>query len=97
MEMIKSRYLSLLLLVAPAFQSWAQYDQDINVEGKYVPEFIPQDRIGVFPRPVRFPLEKSTLDYSLTGVHADFTPQGHSRTSDGMERHAALVRFKGIP
>lgn len=75
MEMIKSRYLSLLLLAAPAFQSWAQYDQDINVEGKYVPEFIPQDRIGVFPRPVRFSLEKSTLDYSLTGVHADFTPQ----------------------
>ena len=75
MEMMKTRYISLLLLAAPAMQGAAQYDQDIDVEGKYVPEFIARDRIGLFPRPVKFPLEKSALEYSLAGVHADFTPQ----------------------
>lgn len=75
MEMMKTRYISLLLLAAPALQGAAQYDQDIDVEGRYVPEFIARDRIGLFPRPVRFPLEKSTLSYSMAGVHADFTPQ----------------------
>lgn len=53
----------------------AQYDQNFNVEGKYVPEYINHDRIGLFPKPVRFPLEKSALRYSLQGVNADFTPQ----------------------
>lgn len=52
----------------------AQYDQNINVEGKYVPEYISHDRIGLFPEPVKFPAQKSELDYSLTGVNADFEP-----------------------
>lgn len=66
---------ALTLAGASAFQSQAQYDQDISVEGKYVPEVIILDRIGMFPRPVKFPLEKSSLQYSLNGVNADFTPQ----------------------
>lgn len=73
--MSSKHYIPLLLIAAASLPAAAQYDQDINVEGKYVPEIINHDRIGLFPRPVRFPLEKSTLDYSLSGVNADFHPQ----------------------
>ncbi len=69
------RYIPTLILVAASLPVMAQYDQDISVEGKYVPEFIPRDRIGLFPRPVKFPADKSTLSYSLNGVNADFVPQ----------------------
>ena len=40
-----------------------------------MPEFIPQERIGVFPAPVKFAVAPSSLDYSLSGVAADFRPQ----------------------
>lgn len=53
----------------------AQYDQSIAVEGKYKPEYIDHDRIGVFPRPVRFGLDESPLQFSLGGVNAGFAPQ----------------------
>lgn len=67
--------LSLLLMAAAAMPAAAQYDQDINVEGKYVPEYIDHARIGLFPKPVRFPHEKSELQYYMTGVNAKFSPQ----------------------
>ena len=77
MEMMHTRHISSLLLLAAAtaLPAAAQYDQDINVEGKYVPEYIQHDRIGIFPRPIRFEAAKSSLSYSLGGVNADFTPQ----------------------
>lgn len=75
MEMMFKRYIPAILIAAAGLPAMAQYDQDITVEGKYVPEFIPQDRIGLFPRPVKFPAEKSSLSYSLAGVNADFIPQ----------------------
>ena len=74
MEMMKHKYISALLLASVAFPVCAQYDQDIDVEGKYVPEYIRHDRLGLFPKPIKFPLEKSTLEYALGGVDADFTP-----------------------
>ena len=64
-----------ICLAASVLPVLAQYDQNIAVEGEYVPEFINHDRIGVFPRPVSFPLEKSALPYSFAGVNANFTPQ----------------------
>lgn len=76
MEMKISRYAAALAALAlAASPAAAQYDQDIEVEGKYVPEFIPRDRVGLFPRQMSFSLGESTLDYSLGGVHADFIPQ----------------------
>lgn len=71
------KYISSIILLASIipFPVLAQYDQDIAVEGKYVPEYINHDRIGIFPKPVRFPLEKSNLQYSLEGVNADFLPK----------------------
>lgn len=72
---MNSRYAAICLLMTAALPAAAQYDQDITVEGKYVPEYIPQDRIGVFPKPIKFPAETSALTYSLVGINADFTPQ----------------------
>lgn len=72
---MNKRYFTALLCASTfAAGCFAQYDQSFSVEGKYVPEYINHDRIGVFPKQVRFPLEKSSLEYSLQGVNADFTP-----------------------
>lgn len=71
--MKKIPYILLFSLLAVPYAK-AQYDQNIAVEGKYVPDYIDHDRIGIFPQPVRFSLEKSTLEYSLSGTNADFTP-----------------------
>lgn len=68
------RLLSSGVLLAAVMPAIAQYDQNINVEGKYVPEFIDRDRIGLFPKQLKFPPQKSELAYSLTGVNADFAP-----------------------
>lgn len=68
-------YSFIILFSAAIIPVFAQYDQSISVDGKYVPEYINHDRIGVFPKPVRFSLDKSTLQYSMAGTSADFTPQ----------------------
>lgn len=68
------RVAPIILLSLLSLTARAQYDQSINVEGKYVPEYIGHDRIGIFPRQVKFPLEESSLQYSMQGVNADFTP-----------------------
>lgn len=70
---MKKIIFSIFLIAGSLFAS-GQYDQSIAVEGKYTPEYINHDRIGVFPTPLRFPLEKSSLQYSLSGTNADFLP-----------------------
>lgn len=52
----------------------AQYDQTINVEGKYTPQIIRLDRINTFPRQERFPLESAPLPYDATGLVTPFDP-----------------------
>lgn len=95
MEMMHTtRHIAFLLLAGAALPAAAQYDQDINVEGKYVPEYIQHDRIGLFPRPVRFEAAKSSLSYSLAGVDADFTPQAVPAPATGWRtlRHTGDTR-----
>lgn len=61
-------------MLCSAATAMAQYDQDINVEGKYVPEYIGHDRIGLFPKPMKLETRQSELPFSLTGVNADLEP-----------------------
>ncbi|MGN0236926.1 MAG: hypothetical protein ACI4AK_02400 [Lepagella sp.] len=79
MTITRSKYLILTavatLLALTAIPASAQYDQQINVEGEYVPEYINHDRIGLFPRPLKLTAEESQLDYSTLGVAANFNPQ----------------------
>lgn len=73
MEMKKM--LAKAMVAAFALPAMAQYNQDITVEGRYVPEFIPRDRIALFPEAVRFGVDNSVLQYSLPGVTVDFLPE----------------------
>ena len=79
MTITRLKYLILTaaasLLALCTIPASAQYDQQINVEGEYVPEYINHDRIGLFPRPLKLSAEESSLDYSTQGVAANFTPQ----------------------
>lgn len=61
----------MLLLPAGAF---AQFNQSISVEGKYVPEIFRLDRINSFPQQVRFNLETNPLSYDSKSVPAGFSP-----------------------
>lgn len=67
-------FLPLLISGLSTLASFAQYDQDIDVEGTYVPEYIARDRIGMFPVPVRPEVKQSLLDFDLRGTDADFLP-----------------------
>ena len=55
--------------------AFAQYDQTIEVEGKYVPEVIPRERVAIFPPQQKFRFSATPLPFSETGVHANFHPQ----------------------
>ena len=85
MKLIQNKYriLAAGLLVAAWLPAAAQYDQDIDVEGKYTPEYIAMDRIGMFPKPVKFAVEKSSLAYTLGGVDAAFIPNAIPAVATG--------------
>lgn len=74
MSLKRNILLTALAAICPAIAS-AQYDQEINVDGKYLPEYIDRDRISIFPVPLRPEVAQSSLQYSTAGVVADFTPQ----------------------
>lgn len=82
-------------ILAGGLQVSAQYDQNINVEGKYVPEYINHDRLGLFPEPIKFPAQESELNYSLTGVNADFEPQLVPLQATGWKSTRAYSATKG--
>ncbi len=67
--------LAALAPLGTAVPARAQFNQQIAVDGKYVPEIIPLDRINSFPRRERFELTNSPLAYDTQGVAAAFAPQ----------------------
>ncbi|MDE5887114.1 MAG: hypothetical protein K2H46_05940 [Muribaculaceae bacterium] len=52
----------------------AQLHEQINVEGKYVPEVIKAEKINAFPKPVELSLASTPLSYEGQGVAAAFSP-----------------------
>lgn len=94
LDIIKSALIAGAIL-AGEIQVSAQYDQNINVEGKYVPEYINHDRIGLFPEPIKFPAQESELNYSQTGVNADFEPQLVPLQATGWNSTRAYSASKG--
>lgn len=69
------KYILTIIAACMAIGAQAQYDQTIEVEGKYLPDIIDHDRVGRFPKAVRFGIEQTPLSYSMDGLVADFTPQ----------------------
>ncbi len=66
---------SIARYAASAMLLWAtgasaQFDQTISVDGRYVPEYIGREKIGMFPRPERFSINAGSLDFDRTGVVA---------------------------
>ena len=90
-----SRNILLLLLSASALPAAAQYDQTIQVEGNYVPEFIPRDRVAVFPARDKFTVESVPLDYSTRGVAAAFVPQALPLPATGWRDTRLSDRTRG--
>ncbi len=66
------RYISLALVAFSTPAVFGQFNQSINVEGKYVPEIIKIDRINTFPKLVSPSVETKALEYDGKSVPADF-------------------------
>lgn len=81
-----------LTLAAPA--AVAQFDQTINVEGKYLPEVIQRDRISLFPAREKLSVAFSPLEFSTSGVNASFAPQGIPMPATGWNTSR---RFSSLP
>lgn len=69
-----SRHRLLPLLLLPAATLSAQLHEQINVEGKYVPEIIKAEKINTFPKAVELSLTTTPLSYDGKGVAASFAP-----------------------
>ena len=63
--------------------AYAQFDQSISVEGKYIPEVIRLDRINAFPRQEKFSLETTPLSYDAKGITASFIPSLYTMPAMG--------------
>lgn len=66
-----------------AISAFAQFDQTISVDGKYVPEVIRIDRINTFPRQEKFSMETTPLAYEAAGIPASFAPALYPMTAMG--------------
>ncbi len=81
-----------ILAVAPAS---AQFNQSINVEGKYVPEIFRIDRINSLPQHVRFSLDKTPLAYDAKGVPAAFAPFALPMPATGWNATREISSYPG--
>lgn len=70
-------FLAAILAAASTYPLCAQDGPlrgTVNVDGKYLPDVIRQDRINTLPRVYSFNLESSRLDYEQKGVTTPFAP-----------------------
>lgn len=72
------KYLTIALALASASTLFAQTEAplrgSVNVDGRYLPDVIRQNKVNTLPRLYSFPLESSELNYEKTGVTTPFTP-----------------------
>jgi hypothetical protein len=66
-------FAAAVIAAMPAY-SQQELHESLYVEGEYIPDVIRQDKIYTFPTKVSFPLEKSKLPYSETGVRTSYRP-----------------------
>lgn len=85
----------ILGALAGTLPAIAQYDQKIEVEGKYVPEIIQMEKISLFPHPVKLTADKSELQYSTSGVAVDFAPTGVPQPATGWRDTHIFSRQRG--
>lgn len=73
----------------------AQFNQQIAVDGKYIPEIIRLDRINTYPLAQRFSLDAKSLDYDTKGVAAAFAPGLIQMEATGWRDIHAFDRSRG--
>ena len=78
-----------------ASSAFAQFDQTISVDGKYVPEVIRLDRINTFPRQEKFSLETTPLSYEAAGIPAAFSPALYPMSALGWRDTREISRKRG--
>lgn len=80
---------------ATSFSSWAQFNQTINVQGKYVPEVLRQERINTSPKSLKFAIESNPLDYEQRSVIPTLAPIYSTMPATGWRDSRAWQANKG--
>lgn len=78
-----ARAAALLMLAAGCGPAAAQLHESISVEGKYVPEIIPAQRLNIFPSALSPRLGSFEMDYERGGVPASFRPRALAMPATG--------------
>lgn len=91
---IHSASLLGILALIPAAAS-AQYNQTIDVDGTYKPQYIPRERVNVFPERLRFGTLDSNMSFDTRGVVTNFTPFGVPMEATGWESTRPAYPYDG--
>lgn len=67
----------------------------VNVDGKYLPDVIRQDRVNTLPRLYSFNIESMTLDYDRQGVVAPFAPSFSALPVTGWQTQRNIRDYNG--
>lgn len=89
------KYIFALAALLGSCSAYAQYNQNIAVDGTYIPEIIPAERLGLYPQAVKFSMESAPLQYSLQGVDASFAPQALPLPATGWQSNRLFSRYRG--
>lgn len=85
--------MAVVASVAPV--AVAQFDQTINVEGKYVPEYIDHEPMGIFPVPLRLTVADAGLEYDTRGVTVAFRPDAIPIEATGWRTERSCTGRRG--
>lgn len=89
------KYIFALAALLGSCSAYAQYNQNIAVDGTYIPEIIPAERLGLYPQAVKFAMETTPLQYSLRGVDTSFAPQALALPATGWQSNRLFSTYRG--
>lgn len=95
---IKEFYLKPVLLAAVVsftFSARAQLHESVNVEGKYIPEIIPAERINIFPNAIESSIAIPSLEYERNGVPTSFNTELFTMPATGWKDTRKIYRKPG--
>ncbi len=84
-----------MLLLAGTVTATAQLHESINVEGKYVPEIIPAQRLNIFPASLDPRLESFNMAYEEGSVPASFMPMAMPMAATGWNTTRSISTRRG--
>ena len=95
--MTMKHYILAMVMAGCAMPLWAQSELrgSVEVEGRYLPDVIRQDRIFMRPTRANFSLASTPLNYEYRGLEVNFTPSYLALPALGWNDNRKPVETKG--